>query len=261
MRSASLNFGCLGGAAGSRFARPEVGGQLSSSALWFIVMLVISYAISVSRSCHCGCEVRFLPLVEPRDPRDLGHESLPRGRQSRSERFARDILNERTDQPAQARRNVACERNCFALNIDPTIELFEAPVGVQTPEEAVVFADRLFVLPRSVRVSHFGNAGAVGATVGAPGVNCHVADVIFGVEHRCEHLCSLESQKYAEFIAGTGEQFRAFDLGRVMLSRVVIVLDQSKRVAQRYAGNENDSHPVVNEAAPDTDSINGIAGF
>src|ERR1043166_8306578 len=54
--------------------------------------------------------------------------------------------DDRLDDPSQACRDVARERDGLALDPCAAVTFFKSPVGIQFPEESLAFSGRLFML-------------------------------------------------------------------------------------------------------------------
>src|SRR3972149_294963 len=67
--------------------------------------------------------------------RRAGNRRLRRA-QRELQRLARNTLDKRAHQPAQARGNVSRQRDGLALHVHALRGLLEAPVGIQAPQES-----------------------------------------------------------------------------------------------------------------------------
>src|ERR1700679_3317556 len=67
-------------------------------------------------------------------------QSVACGAQCELNGFKRDALLEGTNCPAETARDRARERDGFDLQVEAAVTLFVAPVGIEAPEEAVLFS-------------------------------------------------------------------------------------------------------------------------
>ena len=75
--------------------------------------------------------------------RDAARDFCQRERQ----RLLRHLRDDGTDDPGERERDVARQRQRFALDVRAAVALEEAPVGVEVPHEAVLLAGRLRLSP------------------------------------------------------------------------------------------------------------------
>src|SRR5258708_6724013 len=82
---------------------------------------------------------------------------------------------------------------------------------------------------------------------------------MLGIEHHRDHFLTPEAQQHAEVIALVGKSFRTLHVRGIVVSVMVVVLENPKRVVQCRARNENDSCPMMNEPVGTLDGLSAIA--
>src|SRR5579864_8035770 len=98
------------------------------------------------------------------------------------ERFFRNALDKRSDEPIQTGGNVARQRNGFALNVHAAARIEISPVRIKPPEISTVFPRRQFMLVRLAGVFDLRNSCAEGVAISASGVDRMAMHVVIGIE-------------------------------------------------------------------------------
>ncbi|HKW88191.1 MAG TPA: hypothetical protein VJN21_05490 [Candidatus Acidoferrales bacterium] len=76
-----------------------------------------------------------------------------------------------------------------------------------------------------------------------------VVDFVPGIKDAREDFLFVEPQIDSEIVAVAGDDFRGDDLRAVVLRVMIIVLDESESLRERGARDEDDSNPMMNQAA------------
>src|ERR1035441_1503199 len=102
------------------------------------------------------------PISEERwrTPHALFRKCLAGAAQGVVQGVPRQSADDGVDHPSEAGRDAAAQGNSFAFDVDATIALLETPVGVQPPEESVVFAGGQFVLVATAGILNLGKTRA-----------------------------------------------------------------------------------------------------
>src|ERR1700676_3790216 len=223
----------------------------------------LAHSLCVYPGCHPQRSPRS-PLVTRHSPlsafaparsaglRSLGMQLFAQhgfagGFQGEGQRFLGDAVDEGADQPAQAGGDVAGERSDFALHVSAAVAFFDSPPGFHAPEVPTVVAGRFLPLAGLTGVFHFGDAHGGAAAVRPCGCVAEIMHVMLGVEHRGDDFVAPEAQKHAEVIAIAGKDLGALDVRREVSSVLIVVLENVQNIVDFCAGNENHSHPVMNE--------------
>src|SRR5579885_3202559 len=165
------------------------------------------------------------------------------------EGFLRDAGDKRTDHPAEAQRNIAGERDDFALHEDAAVLLLHAPPGFHAPEEAVILAGRFFAFVAFAGVLHFRNTNGAAAAVRAKWAVAVILNVVDGIENDGDDLRAAKTEKDA--IVGAVLRFdaRALDVGPVIFGLVIVVFEDAKNLVESGSRNEGRAEPMVDHSA------------
>ena len=185
-------------------------------------------------------------------------QRLPRRIQRKRQRFPRDARDEGTDQPAEAERDAARERHRFALHVNASVSLDEAPVRVESPQIAPVVAHRLLALIGSARVLDLLYAGADDLRGSLSGRNPREPRVVVAVDDDGEAFFLIEAQEHREVVAVFRKDARALHHRGEILRMVVVVLQQAHRIGARFAGNEGGADPVMDQTVRDVNLPSAI---
>src|SRR5579863_2211096 len=181
-----------------------------------------------------------------------GKELVKRGTrtfQRELKRFSRYADDEGTNEPAQSLRDIAGKRDGFQLDVDAAVALPEAPVGIEAPQKTAVVACRLFMLTRLSRAFQFCYAGTVGPAVSSFGVQAHIVHFVLGVQNNSYKFRFAQAKGELKVIARVLDQFGAKYMRAVDSRMAIVILQDCQGLFKRGARNENDAHPVMDEAA------------
>src|SRR5579859_3464768 len=159
-----------------------------------------------------------------------GQGIIASGGEGGDERLARQVANDRRNEPAQAGGNVARQRDGFALDVYTAVALFETPVGIEPPEESVILSDGQRALAGTAGVGYLGDAGAVGTAAVAGGVHGLVTNIVLRIECYGDDLFLAQAQVHLEVVAGAAEEPGIDDLGTVGDLVAIVILDRGDDV-------------------------------
>ena len=106
-------------------------------------------------------------------------------------------------------------------------------------------------------VFHFVHACSVGVAVRAHRAESFVNRFVLRIQHHGEYFFLIEAEVTAKEITFVLEQFRTLDVGRVILSVVIVVLQQAQSLPQRRSGNEDHPQPMVDDAIGNFQRVSG----
>src|ERR1700675_1897711 len=89
--------------------------------------------------------------------------------QSAIEGFPGNLGNQRLQQPAQSKRNVAGQRQSLALHVNAAVFLLKSPIGVEPPEITSALTDGPLLAIRMVGVLYLSNLSADGMRIDLQG--------------------------------------------------------------------------------------------
>src|SRR5579863_4651923 len=180
-----------------------------------------------------------------------GKELVKRGTrtfQRELKRFSRYADDEGTNEPAQSLRDIAGERDGFQLDVDAAIALPEAPVGIESPQKTAVVAYGLLKLARLSSAFHFCYARTVGLAVSSFAVQAHIVHLVIGVQNNSYNFRFAQAKGELKVIAVVLDQFGAEYMRAVNSRMAIVILQECQGLFKGGARNENDAHPVMNEA-------------
>ena len=146
--------------------------------------------------------------------------------QARPQGFARQIVNDRTQQGCHTEWDIARERDRFARNVDAIVALLKEPVAIQSPQKTAVYSGRQLVFGRLPRCGDLVNPLAVGTAVGPLGIKFEKLDRVLSVEYRGEQKFRLHDPHIdQELISFVGLNPRIRDIRPINVAVVIVILD------------------------------------
>ena len=143
----------------------------------------------------------------------------------------------------------ARERDGFDLQVEPAVAFFIAPVGVQSPQEAVLFAGAQGVFAAGAGGVDLFHTGAAGDAVAVLHVEPAEVDVVGGVHDDGDDVALADAHPGLHVVAVLGDHFGLHYLRGEVLGVGVEVAHEPLEVGGGGSGGEGCSSPVVEECA------------
>src|SRR5262249_28577581 len=122
-------------------------------------------------------------------------------RQREAKRFARNARYIRANQPPQACRNIAGQRNRLRFDVCPPILFFETPIRIHSPEKPAVVPFGQKPLIGLACVFHFLNSSRMRLAPRAARIDTLIVNSVFGLGDSGYHLLLVETQQDLEIVA------------------------------------------------------------
>jgi len=173
-------------------------------------------------------------------------DSVDCGAQSEVERFARNAFDVRPNGPTKTSRNCPRERDGLNLQVETTITLLVAPVGVQPPEEAMFFAGRKREVGFGIKL---GDASALRDAVAVIRVKAAEGNVISRIHEHGDDVALADAHAGESVSILLRDEIGLQDFGREVLRVSIEVGEQALEVGGSGAGSEGGTAPVMQECA------------
>lgn len=177
----------------------------------------------------------------------LRAEGVRGGTKRELERVAWDALDEWADDPAEAARNVARERDRFNLDVETAIAFFPCPIGVQAPEEAVLFAGTEGALFWRAGRDDFSDLCAARSAGAVEWIETGENDVVGGIEHDDQCMLLTHAHRGLKVVVMLGKNSGLENLRCETLRVGGEVFHQAFETCCIRAGDEGSAPPVMEE--------------
>ncbi len=176
-------------------------------------------------------------------------ERVACGAESELEGFAWDAFDVGSNGPREAVGDGACEGDGLDLQVEAAVALFVAPVGVEAPEEAVLFGGREGVLGGGAWVVDLGDAVASGDAVAVLDVEMAEGDVVGGVHDDGDDMMLADAHRRLHVVCALCEDASLKYLWSKVLGVGVEVAHEAFEVGGCGAVGEGGAAPVVEKRA------------